>query len=48
MIDNIRFNFRFKPQELVVKQKINLSLKKSEGLVGKGKGFTGKLFFKRY
>lgn len=46
MIDNIRFNFRFKPKEdWLVKQKINLSLKE-EWSNGKGKGFTGKLFLK--
>ncbi|RTY69678.1 hypothetical protein [Flavobacterium sp. LB2P53] len=44
MIDNIRFNFKFKPDEnWLSNQKINLSLRE-EWSSGKGKGFTGKLF----
>ncbi|WP_339919468.1 hypothetical protein [uncultured Flavobacterium sp.] len=44
MIDNIRFNFKFKHDEnWLAKQKINLSLRE-EWSSGKAKGFTGKLF----
>lgn len=44
MIDNIRFNFKFKPDEnWLSNQKKNLSLRE-EWSSGKGKGFTGKLF----
>jgi len=44
MIDNIRFNFKFKSDEnWLSNQKINLSLRE-EWSSGKGKGFTGKLF----